>query len=468
MIFKSKKKQFFFNPIRYKIIYMKKKLLILELNECDFDFFLYGAKKYNYPLIEKLISNKKKIDTFTKDKHEGFNLDPWVQWISVHTGIPSKEHKTYRLGQILDKSIKQIWETLSSKKISCTVWGAFNSTLNKKKNIDLFFPDPWSFNEKAFPDYFNSFLKLPRYYAKNYPYVNKFKIIFYGLIFFYKIIFSRFLINIIKILPNLTKFFLESKLKSFNLYFFLDLISLLILKKNLKKKKSELVIIALNSFAHYQHNYWDIKKYEHIYFWYLNQMIKIINEIEKDYNSSIILNGFSQKKIKNQFHLRPKKPKSFFKKLNISFKNIEPDMTTGAIVSFKDFKDKNKAIKKINSLRIYSYPVFDVQDFKDEKKIYYKFSVIFLKKYEIKALDKKNYKIYFKKPKKLLKEKNISKVQKIFLDYIFKNSFFIKSTSRHISKGILFYKNVKLLRNNINKKQIENTKIYNMVYNHFN
>ena len=38
---------------------MKKKLLMLELNECDFDFFLYGAKKYNFPLIKKFISKKK-------------------------------------------------------------------------------------------------------------------------------------------------------------------------------------------------------------------------------------------------------------------------------------------------------------------------------------------------------------------------------------------------------------------------
>ena len=79
------------------------------------------------------------------------------------------------------------------------------------------------------------------------------------------------------------------------------MISLLILKKNLKEKKSDLAIIALNSFAHYQHNYWDTKKYEYVYFWYLDKMIKIINKIEDDYKSSIIYNGFSQKKIKKNF-----------------------------------------------------------------------------------------------------------------------------------------------------------------------
>ena len=42
-------------------------------------------------------------------------------------------------------------------------------------------------------------------------------------------------------------------------------------------------------------------------------MITIINDITKFYNSSIILNGFAQKKIKNEYYLRPKQPKIFLK-----------------------------------------------------------------------------------------------------------------------------------------------------------
>lgn len=447
---------------------MKKKLLVIELNECDFDFFLHGAKKYNFSIIKNFLLSKNKINTFTKDKHEGFNLDPWVQWISVHTGKLSREHKIYRLGQKLNKSKKQIWETLSKKKINCTVWGAFNSTLNKKDNIDLFFPDPWSFKEKAFPNNFNSFLMLPRYYAKNYPSINKLKLFFFSIIFFYKILFSKIIFSILKILPALIKIFTISKLKSFNLYFFLDLISLFIVNKNLKKKKSDLVIIALNSFAHYQHNYWDTKKYEYVYFWYLNEIIKIIKKIENDYDSSIIFNGFSQKKIKNEFHLRPKEPISFFEKLNLNFKNIEPNMSTGAIVNFNSFEEKNKAIKKISSMQLYSYPIFEIQDFKKEKKFFYKFSLISLKKnYNKNALKENNYKKYFKKPKKILSPKNTNKDQKIFLDYIFKNSVFLKSTSRHVPNGVLFYRNFNFLKKNIGEKGIKNIKIYDNILNYF-
>ena len=60
---------------------MKKKTIIFEINECDFNFFFYGSKKYNYPKIKKFFENKKKFKTITNDKKEGLNLDPLNPWV---------------------------------------------------------------------------------------------------------------------------------------------------------------------------------------------------------------------------------------------------------------------------------------------------------------------------------------------------------------------------------------------------
>jgi hypothetical protein len=447
---------------------MLKNLLLVEINECDFDYFLYGSKKYKYSSIQKLLLDKKKLNTFTNDKFEGFNLDPWVQWVSVHTGKLSKEHKNYRLGQKLNKADEQIWDKLSKKKITNTIWGAFNSTLNSKKNINLFFPDPWSFKEKAFPDNFNNFLMLPRYYAQNYPKISKFKATYYGLILLYKIIFSKSFFYLFQNSFQLTKIFLSSGLKSFNLYFFLDLISVLIIKNNLKKNKSDFTIIALNSFAHYQHNYWNDKQYEFTYFWYLNKIVKIIDEISKTYNSTIIMNGFSQKKIKNEYYLRPKNPKQFLKRANLNYLSIEPNMTTGAIINFKSIEDKNKAINKLKKLKIYDYPIFEIQDYKNTKRIFYRFSLVSKKnKYYFNSLEKKNYKNFFKKPKKLVKKSNIKNEDRLLIDDIFKDTIFMKSSSKHVRKGVLYYKNFKFLKKNINNNRIHNIDIFKNIMNYF-
>ena len=44
------------------------------------------------------------------------------------------------------------------------------------------------------------------------------------------------------------------------------------------------------------------------------------------------------KKIKNEYHLRPKNPKQFLRKINLNYKRIYPNMTTGAIVTFRALK----------------------------------------------------------------------------------------------------------------------------------
>jgi hypothetical protein len=447
---------------------MKKNLLLVEINECDFDYFLYGSKKYNYSIIKKFFLRKEKLNTFTNDKFEGFNLDPWVQWVSVHTGKLSKNHKNYRLGQTLNITNEQIWDKLSKKKVTSSIWGAFNSTLKSKKNIDLFFPDPWSFKESAFPKNLNNFLKLPRYYAQNYPTINKFKATYYGLILLYKIFFSKSFFYLFKNSFPLLKIFLFSGLKTFNLYFFLDLISLLTIKRSLEKNKSDFTIIALNSFAHYQHNYWNDKRSEHIYFWYLNKIIKIIDEISKSYNSTIIFNGFSQKKIKNEYHLRARNPKKFLKKVNLDYLSIEPNMTTGAIINFKSITDKKKAIKKLNSLNIYDYPIFEIQNYKNKKKIFYKFSLVSKKeKYYSVSLKKNNYKKFFKKPLKILNNNKILDKNKKIIETILKDTIFMKSTSRHISTGKLFYNNFSFIKKDIIGNKIHNIKIFNNILKHF-
>ena len=441
----------------------KKKLVIFEINECDLNFFFLGSKKYNYPLIKNFFEKKKKIQTFTRDKKEGLNLDPWVQWVSIHTGIASYKHKVYRIGQKLDKKIVQIWEKLSKKNYKSTLWGLFNSNLKSKKNIDLYFPDPWSFTQKAHPKKYKNFLELPRYYAINYPDIKLTRFVYYLFLFFKDVIFSKTFFYIIKNIHKFIFIFCRVGTKSFNLYFFLDLISLDIVLNHLKNKNSDFSIIALNSFAHYQHNFWDNKKYEKYYFWYLNEMIKKIIEIDNKYVSSIFFNGFSQKKIKVRYHLRPKEPGEFLKIFKIKYKKIKPNMTTGAQVFFNNRRDKINCIKILQEINLKKKFFFEIQNFEKSNKIFFKFN-IYLKQnnniIKVQNIDKiyKDLGVFNK-----IKNPNIKSSDKSIITNILDGVIPGKSTSEHVSKGILYYKNFK-----INKNRIENVELFNYILKHFN
>lgn len=442
---------------------MNKKLVIFELNECDFSYFIYGAKRFKFPEIEKFLKNKKITKSFTKDKIEGLNLDPWVQWVSVHTGINSKKHKILRTGQSLKKNVSQVWETLGLENSSVGLWGLFNSKYRNKKIINFYYPDPWNYNESAFPKSLNSYLMLPRYYAMNYPNISKFKIFLSALIFIKKILFTKTSIYLLKNFFNFLKIFQKAKLKSFNLYFFLDLISLCIIKNKLLNKNINFLIIGLNSFAHYQHNYWDNKNNEYFYFWYLNEMVKIMNEIEKNFESSIIFNGFSQKKIISEFAIRPSNYENLLYDLDIKFKKINLNMTTGAYIYFNNNSNKYKAIKKLSSLCIHNTNLFFIEDYKNKKKLFVKFNLTFRKndidfilktKKSIKSVYNTNSQSY-----NLNENKNL--IRKILSQCIF-----LKSTSKHTKTGLMYSKNFFNKKNFV--RRIENHKIYNQIIKFFN
>ena len=159
-------------------------LLVIYLNEFNFEYLLKGARKYKCKSILKVLKFKK-VKTYTKDKEQNFNLDPWVQSVSINTGKPSKFHKVFKLGQPLKKDLVQIWDKLSKNKISCSVWGAMNSKFKKNQYIDYYFPDPWNFRDSTWPKSLMGLYYLPNYYAKNYLKFNFYKFFYYSIIFAY-------------------------------------------------------------------------------------------------------------------------------------------------------------------------------------------------------------------------------------------------------------------------------------------
>ena len=67
----------------------KKRLLIIELNEFNEDLLFRGANTYKLKNISKLLDFKSS-QTISMDEIEHHGLDPWVQWVSIHTGVPHK------------------------------------------------------------------------------------------------------------------------------------------------------------------------------------------------------------------------------------------------------------------------------------------------------------------------------------------------------------------------------------------
>ncbi len=441
----------------------QKKLLAVHLNEFNYDFLKYGSKKYNLKFIKKLVELKK-IETFTVDKIQNKNLDPWVQSVSINTGKRSRKHKVFKLGQKISQKISFIWDILAKKNIDCFVWGSINSKFVQNKNIKLFFPDPWNYISNPYPKNLDSLHKLPRYYAKNYLSLKKSKIIKYFLVFLYSMIQNNGISFFFRNFFLISNSILRKGLNNYILFFIFDIISLCLFKKLIYSNKNCFSYIFLNSLAHFQHNNWDEPDAEKFYFLYADRIAEYIFEIFSQHNSLLIFNGFSQNRVENIYLIRPTDPENFLKKI-ISFRKIEQDMTNGGYVFFDNKVHTNKAYKILENYKICGFLVFKISQKKNNSFFY-----------RINIKSKKNLKNILPSliNKKLLVHniitENSTGRHQIGFDHkqlinFLNDIHFIKSTGAHAPNGDILFKNI----NNIKKiKKIENYKIFKILENYFN
>ena len=89
-----------------------KKLLLIQLNEINFSYFKNFIFENNYENLKK-IYNLNYFETYSEKDYE--NLEPWIQWFSAVSGLDAKSHKLFRLGDVEDSDIDQIYEIIEKK-----------------------------------------------------------------------------------------------------------------------------------------------------------------------------------------------------------------------------------------------------------------------------------------------------------------------------------------------------------------
>ena len=121
---------------------MKSKFILLGLNELNFDYIKFYINQGQLPNFKKLFEIQTPIETISEKEYR--LLEPWVQWVTVHTGKTFDEHKVFRLGDIVNNpELSQIFEELEAEGLSVGAVSPFNSE-NRLKNPSFFVPDPWT------------------------------------------------------------------------------------------------------------------------------------------------------------------------------------------------------------------------------------------------------------------------------------------------------------------------------------
>lgn len=120
---------------------MKKKVILLGLNEINFEFVKSYCTQGFLPHFKKFI-DRGWTETTSEKEYKLF--EPWIQWVTVYTGKTYAEHQVYRLGDIVErKDLPQLFEILESHNLSVAAVSPFNAD-NRLKKSPFFIPDPWT------------------------------------------------------------------------------------------------------------------------------------------------------------------------------------------------------------------------------------------------------------------------------------------------------------------------------------
>lgn len=116
-----------------------KRLILVELNEVNLDLALAYAERKTLVHLKRVIKGAQRTSSETRYEE----LEPWIQWVSVHTGTTAAEHTIVRLGDIVGSEIPQFFEVVEAAGYTVGAISAMNAE-NRLKAPAYFIPDPWT------------------------------------------------------------------------------------------------------------------------------------------------------------------------------------------------------------------------------------------------------------------------------------------------------------------------------------
>jgi hypothetical protein len=227
-------------------------LILLEFNELSPPLMDKFIKDGLLPNFAKLRSE---ASTYVTDAGEDPpNLNPWIQWVTLHSGQSYAEHGVFHLGDAATRKVPMIWDQVCAAGHDSWVCGSMNIAVQPGfKGWVL--PDPWDATTASRPEEFDTYMKLVRAYV--FEHTSGKRPVTLGAI-------AKFLLfmlrnglkagTVLRILRQLVdERFNDSSWKRASI---LDLLQFDLFRSVYKRNKPLLSTLFFNSTAHYQHAFW--------------------------------------------------------------------------------------------------------------------------------------------------------------------------------------------------------------------
>jgi hypothetical protein len=133
-------------------------VLLLEFNELSPTLMATFMAQGHLPNFKRLHDESRVWVTDAQEAQE--NLEPWIQWVTVHTGLPFDDHGVFLLGDGPKCDKLRLWDILSAQGRTNWICGSMNTAYRAGFKGRLL-PDPWTVGAKASPaGEFDPFLRF--------------------------------------------------------------------------------------------------------------------------------------------------------------------------------------------------------------------------------------------------------------------------------------------------------------------
>jgi hypothetical protein len=141
----------------------EKSIIFLEFNELCPSLMQQFIQAGKLPNFERFYQES---EVYTTDAEEQPPfLEPWIQWVTVHTGQPYRAHQIFYLDEGHKLKFPAIWDVLSQAGYRVWVCGSMNSRYDAPLN-GYFLPDYWSTQQTPHPQELRPFFNFVSRYVQ--------------------------------------------------------------------------------------------------------------------------------------------------------------------------------------------------------------------------------------------------------------------------------------------------------------
>ena len=228
-----------------------KRVVQLELNEISSEVIDALIEKGKLPTFARLKRDYTFLKTTSENEYK--LLEPWIQWVTAHTGRTFDEHRIFHLSDVHTLEHPQIWEALSRANVESAVIGSMN-VVRRDTEGGIFFPDPWAITNETYPEALRPLWELISSRVKTHATA---QITLADVVKGLKACFQFHLP--IRLYAKIARQVVGQKLNpktKWRLAGVFDLLLAEIFQSVLKTTNYGFYTLFLNSVAHYQHHYW--------------------------------------------------------------------------------------------------------------------------------------------------------------------------------------------------------------------